>query len=180
LKEEAMKSQWTFLLAGALVLGVNYTTFAAEDASITVASIVAKADESGSAAYAQTAKPFLGGEWEYHEDAGATRIALDENGNGSYPWQNGHVVTTSVSGRRWEGHWSQEGNDREGDFEVHLSEDATEAEGTWWYTRVGTHILPPRERGGDCWMQRLSTVVKRVSTAVAKAVPEMVGTGNGE
>jgi len=115
-----------------------------------VASIVAKSDENGSAAYAVTAKPFLGGEWEYHEDAGATRIALDENGNGSYPWQNGHIVTTSLSGRRWEGHWYQEGNDREGDFEVQLSEDATETEGTWWYTRVGTHILPSREKGGDC------------------------------
>jgi len=175
-----MKSQWTFLLAGALFLGVNCTTFAADNASVTVASIVAKADENGSVAHAVTAKPFLGGEWEYHEDAGATRIALDENGNGSYPWQNGHVVTTSFSGRVWQGHWSQEGNDREGDFEVQLSEDATEAEGTWWYTRVGTHILPPREKGGECWMQRLSTAVKQVSKAVASAATEMVGAGNGE
>ena len=175
-----MKSQWTFLLAGALLLGVNCTTFAADNASVTVASIVAKADENGSVAHAVTAKPFLGGEWEYHEDAGATRISLDENGNGSYPWQNGHVVTTLLSGRVWQGHWSQQGNDREGDFEVQLSEDATEAEGIWWYTRVGTHILPPRENGGECWMQRLSTVVKQVSKAVASAATEMVGAGNGE
>ena len=69
-----MKSQWTFLLAGALLLGVNCTTFAADNASVTVASIVTKADENGSAVHAVIAKPFLGGEWEYQKGTGTYTI----------------------------------------------------------------------------------------------------------
>src|SRR5437660_4555075 len=39
----------------------------------------------------------LSGEWEFQDEGTAQRIALDEKGNGSYRWQNGHIVTTSVS-----------------------------------------------------------------------------------
>jgi hypothetical protein len=103
----------------------------------------------------------LRGEWEFQDEGAAQRVALDEKGNGSYTWQNGHIVTTSVSGGRWEGIWYQEGNDREGGFEVLLSDDGGEAEGTWWYTRIGTRNIPPREQGGSFRFKRLSPATLR-------------------
>ena len=98
----------------------------------------------------------LGGEWEWRDDATAQRIVLDKNGNGTYPWQNGHIVTTSVADGRWEGIWSQEGNDREGGFEVLLTPNGSDAEGSWWYTRIGARTIPAREEGGNFRMKRLS------------------------
>ena len=106
----------------------------------------------------------LGGEWEWQDDATVQRIALDKNGNGAYKWQDGHIVTTSIADGRWEGIWHQEGNDREGGFEVLLGGTATEAEGTWWYTRIGSRVIPAREQGGSFRM-------KRVSAATAPSVP---------
>ena len=142
-----MKYGATLVLAGALVLG-------------TIGNVLADtAVISAPTAETTTVETLdLGGEWEYHEDLGTTKMALDSQGNGTYAWQNGHVTTISLSGRRWEGKWLQEGNDREGGFEVVFSSDGTEAEGKWWYTRVGTHHLAPREKGGECWLTRLSTV----------------------
>jgi len=98
----------------------------------------------------------LSGQWEWRDDATVQRIVLDKNGNGDYPWQNGHIVTTGLSDGRWEGIWSQEGNDREGGFEVLLGGDGIEAEGTWWYTRIGSRIIPAREQGGNFRMKRVS------------------------
>jgi hypothetical protein len=103
----------------------------------------------------------LGGEWEWRDDATVQRIVLDKNGNGAYPWQNGHIVTTSVSDGRWEGIWSQEGNDREGGFEVLLTGTGSDAEGTWWYTRIGTRTIPAREQGASFRMRRLSAETAR-------------------
>ena len=103
----------------------------------------------------------LSGEWEFQDEGTAQRIALDEKGNGSYRWQNGHIVTTSVSSGRWEGNWYQEGNDREGGFEVLLSGDGGEANGTWWYTRIGTRNIPPREQGGSFRLKRLAPAALR-------------------
>ena len=103
----------------------------------------------------------LGGEWEWRDDATIQRIVLDKNGNGTYPWQNGRIVTTSVADGRWEGIWSQEGNDREGGFEVLLTPNGSDAEGTWWYTRIGTRTIPAREQGARFQMRRLSAETAR-------------------
>jgi hypothetical protein len=106
----------------------------------------------------------LGGEWEWRDDATVQRIVLDKNGNGTYQWQNGRIVTTSVTDGRWEGIWSQEGNDREGGFEVLLTPNGSDAEGRWWYTRIGAHTIPAREQGGDFQMRWLSSVVAQPSS----------------
>jgi hypothetical protein len=100
----------------------------------------------------------LGGEWAWQAEAVVQQIALDKNGNGTYAWQNGRIVTTSVSDGRWEGTWHQQGNDRDGGFEILLSGDAMEGEGSWWYTRIGPRHLPPREQGGSFRLKRLSSV----------------------
>jgi hypothetical protein len=150
-----MKYGWTLFLAGALVLGTTGGVFAETDGALEkgMATVIS----AGTADTTTVETLPLAGEWEYHEDLGKTRMALDTKGNGTYAWQNGHVTTISISGRRWEGQWFQEGNDREGGFEVVLSSDGTEAEGKWWYTRIGTYHLAPREKGGECWLTRLST-----------------------
>jgi hypothetical protein len=61
--------------------------------------------------------------------------------------------------RLWQGTWQQPGNDREGGFELLLSEDGTQAKGVWWYSRVGTrNNIPPREHGGTYQWKRLTPV----------------------
>lgn len=92
----------------------------------------------------------LSGEWEIQEEDKSYRATLDRAGNGTYTWQNGRITTTVVAGRQWEGTWNQSGNDREGSFELLLSENGTEAKGVWWYTRVGDRAnIPPRQWGGS-------------------------------
>jgi hypothetical protein len=100
----------------------------------------------------------LGGEWEWQEEAVVQRISLDKNGNGTYVWQDGRIVTISVSDGRWEGMWYQQGNDRDGGFEVLLSGDAMEGEGSWWYTRIGSRHLPPRAQGGSFRLKRVASL----------------------
>ncbi|MDQ6735306.1 MAG: hypothetical protein M3Z35_14505, partial [Nitrospirota bacterium] len=59
----------------------------------------------------------------------------------------------------WEGVWQQSGNDREGGFEVRLSEDGMTASGTWWYTRVGNRSnIPSRQWGGGYRWKRVTPV----------------------
>lgn len=100
----------------------------------------------------------LSGEWEIQEEERSYRAVLDSWGHGTYTWQEGKLTTTRISGRLWSGRWSQNGNDREGGFEVLLSEDFTKAEGVWWYTRVGNiSSIPPREQGGTYIFTRLTT-----------------------
>lgn len=101
----------------------------------------------------------LSGEWEVTEieDNKKYVATLDAQGNGSYTWQGGQFSTTSFNDRRWQGTWKQTGNDREGAFEVVISEDGTEAKGIWWYVRVGTRDnIPPRQHGGSYLWKRLT------------------------
>src|SRR5437016_5919881 len=100
---------------------------------------------AGLIAFAGADKADLTGEWEIQEEERAYTATLDRDGNGPYTWQSGRITTTSFTEDRWEGLWTQPGNDREGGFEVRLSGDHTKAEGKWWYTRVGQTIIPPRE-----------------------------------
>ncbi len=101
----------------------------------------------------------LRGEWEILEveDDKRYKATLDKNGNGPYTQQGGRFTTTKVENRLWQGTWQQPGNDREGGFEVLLSEDGTQADGVWWYTRVGKQKnIPPREHGGTYHWRRLT------------------------
>lgn len=101
----------------------------------------------------------LSGEWEVlePEENKTYRATLDRHGNGPYTWQGGQFKTTSFNDRRWHGTWKQTGNDREGGFELVLSEDGTEARGIWWYQRVGKQDnIPPRKHGGNYVWKRLT------------------------
>jgi hypothetical protein len=103
----------------------------------------------------------LSGEWDILEveDDKRYRATLDKAGNGPYTQHGGRFTTTQFADRLWQGTWQQPGNDREGGFEVLLSEDGREARGVWWYTRVGTHKnIPPREHGGTYQWKRLTPV----------------------
>jgi len=101
----------------------------------------------------------LGGEWEIQEEDRSYKATLDAKGNGAYTWQGGTITTTKFSDRQWEGTWHQPGNDREGGFEVLLSEDGAQAKGVWWYTRVGDKAnIPPRRWGGSYSWTRLTPV----------------------
>ena len=101
----------------------------------------------------------LSGEWEILEieENKTYRATLDQKGNGPYTWQGGQILTSTFKDRRWEGTWRQAGNDREGNFEVVLSEDGTQAKGIWWYVRVGKqNNIPPRQHGGSYVWKRLT------------------------
>ena len=107
----------------------------------------------------QSVVPDLSGEWEILEveDDKRYRATLDNTGNGLYTQHGGRFVTTKYADRHWEGTWQQPGNDREGGFELLLSEDGTQAKGVWWYSRVGTQKnIPPREHGGTYLWKRLT------------------------
>lgn len=102
----------------------------------------------------------LSGEWEILEveDDKRYKATLDKSGNGPYTQHGGRFTTTKFADRLWQGTWQQPGNDREGGFELLLSEDGTQAKGVWWYSRVGTHKnIPPREHGGSYQWKRLTT-----------------------
>lgn len=108
---------------------------------------------------ASVTMPDVSGEWDILEveDEKRYKATLDKNGNGPYTQHDGRFVTTKIADRLWQGTWQQPGNDREGGFEVLLSEDGNQAKGVWWYTRVGTHKnIPPREHGGTYQWKRLS------------------------
>ena len=101
--------------------------------------------------------PDLSGEWEIQEEDKSYKATLDRSGNGPYTNQGGRFTTTGFANRKWQGTWRQTGNDREGGFEVLLSEDGTEAKGIWWYTRVGErNNIPPREHGGTYVWKRMT------------------------
>ncbi|MCA1958105.1 MAG: nuclear transport factor 2 family protein [Nitrospira sp.] len=106
-----------------------------------------------------SAMPDLSGEWDILEveDNKRYKATLDKNGNGPYTQHGGRFVTTKFADRLWQGTWHQPGNDREGGFEVLLSEDGMQAKGIWWYTRVGKQKgIPPREHGGTYEWKRLT------------------------
>ena len=92
----------------------------------------------------------VSGEWTIQEEDKTYHAVLDASGNGEYTWQGGRLITTRMADGHWEGVWHQSGNDREGGFDVRLSEDGMTATGKWWYTRVGTRSnIPPRQWGGE-------------------------------
>jgi ketosteroid isomerase-like protein len=101
----------------------------------------------------------LSGEWEILEveDDKRYKATLDKSGNGPYTQHGGRFVTTKCADGLWQGTWQQPGNDREGEFELLLSEDRTQAKGVWWYSRVGNQKnIPPREHGGTYLWKRLA------------------------
>lgn len=101
----------------------------------------------------------LSGEWEILEveDDKRYKATLDKKGHGPYTQHGGRFTTTKIADRLWQGTWQQPDNDREGGFELLLSEDGNQAKGIWWYTRVGTHKnIPPREHGGTYRWKRLT------------------------
>ena len=100
----------------------------------------------------------LNGDWEVQEEDRTYRAHLDGRGNGTYTWQGGRITTTGFAGQRWMGTWQQPGNDREGKFEIVLSQDGTNASGRWWYSRVGTRTKIPPGIGGSYHWKRLSPV----------------------
>ncbi|MDE3221752.1 MAG: nuclear transport factor 2 family protein [Nitrospirota bacterium] len=105
--------------------------------------------------------PDLSGEWDILEveDDKRYKASLDKAGNGPYTQHGGRFVTTRYADRLWQGTWQQPGNDREGGFELLLSEDGTQAKGVWWYSRVGSQKnIPPREHGGTYQWKRLTPV----------------------
>ncbi|HMF85562.1 MAG TPA: nuclear transport factor 2 family protein [Nitrospiraceae bacterium] len=102
----------------------------------------------------------LSGEWDILEveDDKRYKATLDKAGNGPYTQHGGRFVTTKYADRLWQGTWQQPGNDREGEFDLLLSEDGTQAKGVWWYTRVGNQKnIPPREHGGTYLWKRLTS-----------------------
>ncbi len=103
--------------------------------------------------------PDVSGDWEIEEEDKSYRATLDKSGNGTYTHKGGRLTTTGYANRLWQGTWKQPENDREGGFEVLLSEDGREAKGIWWYSRVGDHKnIPPREHGGTYTWKRLTPI----------------------
>jgi ketosteroid isomerase-like protein len=103
--------------------------------------------------------PDISGEWDILEveDEKRYKATLDKSGNGPYTQQGGRFTTTKIENRLWQGTWFQPLNDREGGFEVLLSEDGKEAKGIWWYTRVDTRKnIPPKEHGGTYYWKKVS------------------------
>ncbi len=97
----------------------------------------------------------LAGLWEYEDHTGSYLITLNAEGKGPYEWQEGRFETMSLQEGLWTGIWIQEGNDREGGFELTFSENADVAKGEWWYTRIGKD-RDPLEPGGHFTMTRPS------------------------
>lgn len=103
--------------------------------------------------------PDLSGEWDILEveDNKSYKATLDKSGNGPYTQHSGRFVTTKYEDRLWQGTWHQTGNDREGGFEVLLSDDGMNAKGVWWYSRVGDkNNIPPRQWGGTYVWKRIT------------------------
>ena len=88
----------------------------------------------------------LAGEWEY-EDGGVVTLTLDEQGNGTYPWKDGHFITHSLSDHVWEGIGIQKENDWEGGFSLQFSPDFSDGDGRWWYTRIEEDRAPAQKGG---------------------------------
>jgi hypothetical protein len=107
----------------------------------------------------------LAGEWEY-EDGGVLLLRLDEQGNGTYSYKDGRFETTHLEGRTWMGKWYQKENDREGGFQVRLSSDYMEGEGTWWYVRIGADSTPS-EKGGTFHLTRKTSLTNLSDTPPA-------------
>lgn len=100
----------------------------------------------------------LSGKWIIEEEDKSYTALLDREGNGAYSHKGGSFKTIRFEDRRLLGTWRQTENDREGGFEVVFSEDGNEAQGIWWYTRVGpSKSIPPREHGGTYVWRRAAS-----------------------
>jgi hypothetical protein len=99
----------------------------------------------------------LAGLWEYTDKTGSYPITLNAEGKGPYEWKEGRFETISLQEGIWTGIWIQEGNDREGGFELTFPGNADAAEGEWWYTRIGKNH-DPLEPGGHFTMTRPSVI----------------------
>ncbi len=97
----------------------------------------------------------LAGVWEYQEKNIAYVLSLDKHGNGTYEWKDGRFITDSVEEGIWRGTWHQQENDREGKFEIRLTQDLRTASGSWSYTRIGQDH-DPLAPGGTFTLIRLS------------------------
>jgi ketosteroid isomerase-like protein len=102
----------------------------------------------------------LSGTWWVEEADRAYEASVDPSGNGTYTWQGGQIRTTRLQGRAWEGTWHQPGNDREGGFELLLSDDGSVGQGHWWYTRVDSRKVPPRAWGGPYTWKRIAPAAR--------------------
>jgi ketosteroid isomerase-like protein len=122
--------------------------------SVRTAGGMMQADARPLPASRPSVKVALGGVWRVQETDRAYDATLDAAGNGTYTWQGGRITTTRHDGATWEGTWHQPGNDREGGFQLVLSVDGSQAQGSWWYTRVDSRRIPPREWGGPYLWKR--------------------------
>jgi len=136
---------------GEWLLTAWHESFRAEVSSLAVSDPVPCASGQPTVTAGSVVRiPNLSGEWEVQEEDKSYKATLDRHGNGVYSWQSGRIVTAVIAGQKWQGTWHQSGNDREGGFELVLSEDGSQARGVWWYTRVGKkNGIPPREWGGS-------------------------------
>lgn len=105
----------------------------------------------------------LAGVWEYQEGSVTYRLKLDRHGNGTYEWKRGRFQTTSLDNGTWKGTWHQQENDREGGFEIQLSQDRQTAAGLWWYTRI-EEDQNPLNPGGSFKLRRLAISTTTDST----------------
>lgn len=110
----------------------------------------------------------VSGEWQIIEASNSYRATLDRVGNGPSTWQGRQFTTTSMKDRRWQGTWRQADNDSEGQFELLLSEDGTQAKGNWSYTPAGARkdTLARQEGGTWVWTRFL---VKNKSQMIEKS-----------
>jgi len=106
--------------------------------------------------------PNFKGQWMIQEEDKSYTATLNDVGNGTYTWQQGSIRMSSCHNRLCQGTWHQPGNNREGGFEILLSETLNQAEGVWWYTRVeGNASIPPRQWGGNfTWEKRSASLPK--------------------
>lgn len=150
---EKRQEQWLFISWRGSLRAANWPSSPGHRAAAVTPQLVA---DTG---IQRTPISDLSGEWEILEveDDKRYKATLDKSGNGPYTQHGGRFTTTKFADRLWQGTWQQPGNDREGGFELLLSEDGTQAKGAWWYSRVGTHKnIPPREHGGTYQWKRLT------------------------
>jgi hypothetical protein len=96
----------------------------------------------------------LAGEWEVEENGVVIPLRMDALGYGTYEWEQGSIQTAFFDGRNWRGAWNQPGNDRNGEFELHVSPNGRRAKGRWWYLRIGDEHFERAQRGGVISLNR--------------------------